>query len=1142
MQGNFISSFFRGAALSVLLIAVSGRSFGQCTILPNAIQRISYSYVQGGGTNASGVAYNPNFNIYYAVIAGNPGFPYETFDANGVSLYQTNGGFDFRGLWWNLRTNEVETTGFSNFGLWTSNLNASGYALNTGTNIYTGQNQPDVQSCGDFDCADNEIVYYFSGSIYRYSRPTGALLGSYALTGIPVPIGNINSTSVVYTGCTGQEIGLEDYIGKQILLFNKANGAYVGASQLPATAVTNTSFRFSYANDMVWLYDVNTRKWTSYSIFSGSPAGALNLGNDTTLCTGQILVLDAGNPGATYLWQDGSTHQTLTVTQPGQYSVVVTTVCTVARDTIVVSYSGAGGAVNLGNDTTLCNGNTLLLNATVAGATYQWQDGSTNATYNVTTAGNYSVTATIAGGCTSTDAINVAYVSAPVVNLGNDTALCQGQTLTLDATTAGATYVWQDASTNATYNVTAAGNYSVTVSIGSCTATDAINVTYSPQPVVNLGNDTTLCTGQTLLLDATTAGATYQWQDASTSATFNVTGAGTYSVTVTVNTCTATDAINVTYSAPLAVNLGNDTALCQGQTLLLDATTAGATYVWQDASANATFNVTAAGNYSVTVTVNTCTASDAINVTYSTPPVVNLGNDTALCGGQTLLLNATTANATYVWQDASTNATFNVTVAGNYSVTVTVNACTASDVINVTYNPSPVVNLGNDTVLCQGQTLLLDATTAGATYTWQDASTNATYNVSTAGAYSVTVTLNTCTVSDLINVTYLNPSVNLGNDTSLCAGQSLVLNASTAGTTYQWQDASTNSTYNVTTAGNYAVTITVNGCTATDAINVAALTPPTVAANVTCSGPLSEAFATATGTGPFTYNWSTGGNTDTIITPAAGNYVVTVSDNAGCTASAAISVGQVPAIRLEAKVKPACGGQNSGGIDITVTGMATPFHFAWSNGETNQNISNVSTGQYTLTATDANGCSVVLTDSVTVDPIDASIIVVPDTIIPLGGIATLTVQGTDIDSVFWTPFGLSDPNGFSFAVSPLVSTQYNVTVTSQNGCVATVSVNITVKKVPTWFIPNVFSPNGDGNNDFFNVLVTGPVEILRIAIYDRIGEKVYEQLGGFGPGWDGRYKDQLVPPGVFVYYVQLKNSFPINAETVDLKGTLTVIR
>ena len=817
-------------ALFILSIFISEKTFSQCTLLANAIQCISLTYVQSGGTNASGVEYNPLQSVYYAVIAGNPGFPYETFDAAGNPLYQTNSGFDFRGLWWNPALNEVEGNGFSNFGWWTSNLNGSGWALNTGTLIFPGMNQPDVQSCGDYDFNTDEVIYYFSGSIYRYSRATSLALGSYPLTGMPVPVGNINWTSVVYTGCPGKEIGIEDYVNKSILVFDKSTGAYSGTCMLPASAVTNNGFRFSWANNLAWLYDVGTRTWTSYSIFAGSGgAPIVNLGNDTTICNGTLL-LDAGNAGANYLWQDGSTNQTFNVIQSGIYTVAVTSGCLAAYDTIVVTVIGGASSFSLGNDTTLCTGASMILDATTPGAAYVWQDGSVNPTFNVTASGQYFVTINV-GGCTANDTINVNFATFGSLNLGNDTALCQGQNLLLDATTAGATYVWQDNSVNATYNVIAAGTYSVSVTVGNCAPlTDAINVSFNNLPNVFLGNDTTVCAGQTVLLDATIAGGSYVWQNASVNATYNVTSAGNYSVTVTdLNGCSNSDNINVNYNNPPVVNLGNDTTLCGAQTLLLNVTTAGGTYLWQDNSSLATFNVNTAGTYYVNVTALGCSNSDTINILYTNPPIVFIGNDTTLCPGETLLLDATTANSTYAWQDNSASATFTVSSAGTFWVDVSLGSCNAvRDSIVVSYINGSTVNIGSDTTLCPGQTLLLDATQPGASYLWQDGSTDSSYMVTTAGTFIVSVTISICTASDTMKVLYYSiPVVNLGADTAKCPDDELTLNATNANSTYLWSNSNYTSIYHYTTptititdSAFYSVVVTNQCATVSDTIHI----------------------------------------------------------------------------------------------------------------------------------------------------------------------------------------------------------------------------------------------------------------------------------------------------------------------------------
>jgi gliding motility-associated-like protein len=275
------------ALVTGLMCLFNQKIQAQCTPIANAIPSITLTYVQGGGTNASGVAYNPNFNIYYAGIAGNSGFPLETFDNVGNPLYQTNTGFDMRGLWWNFNLNQLESNGYNTFGVWSYDMNASGYALNTGTQVFTGNNQPNAQSCGDYDCVNDEIIYYNSGVIMRRDRATNALIANLAITGLPVGTGSINSYTIVYTDCLGHEYGILDYVNKRIYFIDKATGAYTAMSQLPVGTVTNSGFRLSWANEMVWLYNVADRTWYSFQVLTGF-AGTCTV----VACTPPTIIID----------------------------------------------------------------------------------------------------------------------------------------------------------------------------------------------------------------------------------------------------------------------------------------------------------------------------------------------------------------------------------------------------------------------------------------------------------------------------------------------------------------------------------------------------------------------------------------------------------------------------------------------------------------------------------------------------------------------------------------------------------------------------------------------------------------------------------------------------------------------------------
>ena len=411
-------------------------------------------------------------------------------------------------------------------------------------------------------------------------------------------------------------------------------------------------------------------------------------------------------------------------------------------------------SVNLGPDQNLCAGQTVTLNATTPGANYQWQNGSTAPTFNVTQAGTYSVTINV-NGCTATDAVTVNFGSAPVLNLGPDLTLCTGQSQVLNATTPGASYLWQNGSTSPTFTVTQAGNYSVTVTNNCGSATDAVQAIYNAPPVLNLGPDLVLCNGQTQLLNATDPGASYLWQDGSTSPTFNVTLAGDFSVTLTNNCGSVTDAITVTYVGSPLVDLGPDLTICQGETVTLDASFPGANYTWQDGATTSTYNVSLPGSYTVNVTNSCGTATDNLSVLVNPSPDVDLGNDASFCAGETLLLDATVPGGNYLWQDNSTGATLLVNQTGTYSVTVESQGCEASDQISVTVNPIPNVNAGNDLSLCEGSMATLTGTGA-ASYTWNNGVSNGVAFFPPAGTTVYTVTGTSafgCTDTDDITIT-----------------------------------------------------------------------------------------------------------------------------------------------------------------------------------------------------------------------------------------------------------------------------------------------------------------------------------------------------------------------------------------------------
>ncbi|MCO5239182.1 MAG: PKD domain-containing protein [Chitinophagaceae bacterium] len=460
----------------------------------------------------------------------------------------------------------------------------------------------------------------------------------------------------------------------------------------------------------------------------------VDLGPDKTMCPGANLILDAGVTGATYKW--GSTFspayatmttKTVVVLGAGTYWVAVTKGGCTVSDTIVITAKPAVEPLFTYTQTGSCSPITVDftdVSIPCSGSiiNHQWDFGDgtpvvsgyhNTISHNYSIAGTYHIklTVTTSSGASGTyeEDIIVSGTGIPV-NLGNDTTICAGSSITLDAGYhAGATYEWMpNGETTQSISVTTGGQYKVTVSKDGCKAIAVINVAVVPALAVDLGNDTTVCPGNQVTLDAGNPGATYLWSTGETTRTILTDTAGLYTVTVTKGTCTGSGSIRVNMNNTLPVSLGNDTTICAGSSITLDAGHPGATYLWNTSATSQAITVTDAGTYQVTVDHNGCSGEAEIKVSVAeaaTP--VNLGNDTTICFGNTILLDAGNTGATYLWSTGETTQLIYPTVSGMYSVEVTRCGVTESDEINVVIAglPTPsITQSGNELIASSADT------------------------------------------------------------------------------------------------------------------------------------------------------------------------------------------------------------------------------------------------------------------------------------------------------------------------------------------------------------------------------------------------------------------------------------------------------
>lgn len=623
---------------------------------------------------------------------------------------------------------------------------------------------------------------------------------------------------------------------------------------------------------------------------------ALNLGRDTSICSRQSLLLDVTKSGGrSYLWSNGTTSSKQEVNRSGLYWVEIKDGQCTARDSIKVQVLPAIN-LNLGRDTSFCDGATYTLRSNLNNASYRWQDGSRNATFTAANAGMYWVEATI-GACTERDTVNLSIKELPRFELGGDTSLCVGSNLKLSPllnVTGNPTYQWSTGSTQSSINVQSTGIYTLTVTLSGCSFRDQKQFTFNPLPLFDLGPNRSFCIGENYQPTVITNGGSYRWNTGVTASSITVTQTGLYYLDVTQNGCTTRDSVFYTFSPKPQVTLGRDTSLCKGRALNLGISTNNASYRWNNGNTTSSRIITQNETVWAEVTVNGCSKRDSIRVQFIDLPSGFLGRDTVLCAGQIRSYQINVPGTTLRWQDNSSTNPYAISRAGLYILQLSSGGCSVRDSVRITYKPNPVFSLGSDTTLCHNQRLSVNPGIIGATYLWNDRQRNIPRQLSQTGTYWLEADLNGCVRRDTIKLIMLNlPQVFLGKDTSLCTGQSLLLRVKSLNAKLQWQDGSLNSTFLVTGEGTYWAQLSLGSCQTRDSVNIKYIPLPQFNLGkdtILCAG---EKLTLTVPSSVQGIRWSTSATNPSISVDRAGTYWVQVR-NQQCSFRDSIAVGVLP--------------------------------------------------------------------------------------------------------------------------------------------------------------------------------------------------------------------------------------------------------
>ena len=474
---------------------------------------------------------------------------------------------------------------------------------------------------------------------------------------------------------------------------------------------------------------------------------APDLGPDVTVCPGEMVTLDAGNPGAQFSWTSGGFGQVEFVADSGLVEVTVNVQGCSETASMQVNWFDSY-VLDLGDDVVLCQGETVELDADNPAwqglpAQFQWQGGPADAEYPVSAAGDYTVTATV-NGCESTASVTVTESPLAGVDLGEDEVLCPGDPFVLDPGYPNATCTWQDGTVSPTYDVQYTGIYSVNVQLGDCIDNAQVYIQVATPFDAQLPASASFCDGDSVLLLAAFGAANYEWQNGATGNQLWVSVPGVYTVTSTEQGCTFMDDILVTAEPLPAFDLGIDLTLCEGEVVVLEPNVVGVDYVvFNDSLTTPSLTVTEAGSYTAEVAAGGCVFRDTIEVEFRPVPVFDLAEDSVLCPGDVLRIETALEDVLVTWSTGEVGESIEVNQAATYTATSQVSGCSHVDSMVVAISDPISIPLAADYELCLDDSMELSVlqgpTVYPSTYYWYDGVFTPSRVFNRTGVYTVEV-------------------------------------------------------------------------------------------------------------------------------------------------------------------------------------------------------------------------------------------------------------------------------------------------------------------------------------------------------------------------------------------------------------------
>lgn len=868
--------------------------------------------------------------------------------------------------------------------------------------------------------------------------------------------------------------------------------------------------------------------------------------NDTIACPGQEILIDPQILDVDYLWQDGSTGDTFLASGPGNYAVTVSNFC----GSEVYNFEILPPSeipLNLGEDIDLCPGDSVLISAP-NDELINWNTGEISSEIWVKTAG--PIIGQVEGQCSViSDTILVSFNGlAPEIDLPDSLLLCEGDSVILVATTentAGIDFMWSTASQESEITITSEGIYSLTASNNCGSAMDSVVVILGESLAdPDLDDNYMICSGDSISLEIETNGADISWSTGSQNPIVQIFDEGQYFVSLTNSCKTKIDSFEVSYLQELATfDLGPDLSLCEAETIEISAPLLDGNYVWNTGDETEMININTPGEYWLSIEGNCNTASDTINILdQGTIPFINLGPDLSFCQGDSVVLTVNDPVSDIIWNNGSMEQSITVSSAGTFIVFASNDCGTNSDtIITEINNIIPQIELGEDQVICQGDSFILDLTNITGNISWSTGEIGNSIEVLESGEYIASVSSSCGESSDTIQFEVLVEPESIGWDNiiNLCAGETYDIELVVpSNTDIFWNSGSSEGNQSFTEEGLYWLEQSNECGVIRDSFEIEItleIVPFNLPEDITICDESEYLISSGIVQENVDIVWNTSSNTGEILVDSDGIYSIEVSNECFLETDSIEVLFAIAPLSFDLGMdETICRGES-----VILEGFqGDNFDYAWQNNESNSSIIVTESGIYSLAVSSI--CGVVI-DEIEITVIDSNQINVPllDTYAECKEDSLIiNLSGMIVDQVIWE-------NG-SQELIRVFSEPGNYQVQFLSNCIDTVYQFIfdQINCGPDiLYIPNIFTPNNDGANDFFQVFIADNQEILNFqaAVYNRWGEKVFYSED-IDETWDGSFKNQGLNSGVYGYIVTVEVSIDGEIRSIQKTGDITIVK